>query len=150
MKYADIQPLMIKLTSSITKIRGAYVEWAKRNGINYYELLVFFTLQDSGYCTQKLICERYMISKQSINNVVLSLRQRGYIDLVSGESHKEKRIVLTDEGRRYAEKILNPMNEMELATCKQLGAERLAVMTETAEEYGAILHRVFKIDPDAE
>ena len=45
------------------KLRGAYADWARANGMNYHELLVFYSLHELGSCTQKQICARSTVGR---------------------------------------------------------------------------------------
>ena len=51
-------PLMWQSNLAVIKLRGAYADWARANGMNYHELLVFYSLHELGSCTQKQICAR--------------------------------------------------------------------------------------------
>lgn len=46
---------------AIIKCRGVYSQWAKRTGVNYNRMLVFYTIRDYGYCTQKQMCDQYLL-----------------------------------------------------------------------------------------
>ncbi len=48
-------PLMWQSNLAVIKLRGAYADWARANGMNYHELLVFYSLHELGSCTQKQI-----------------------------------------------------------------------------------------------
>lgn len=46
---------------AIIKCRGVYSQWAKRTGVNYNRMLVFYTIRDYGYCMQKQMCDQYLL-----------------------------------------------------------------------------------------
>lgn len=46
---------------AIINCRGVYSQWAKRTGVNYNRMLVFYTIRDYGYCTQKQMCDQYLL-----------------------------------------------------------------------------------------
>ena len=60
----NVQQLLIKVNQSIIKIRGAYAACARQNQVNYHELLIFYSLRYLNACTQKQVCEQYLIRKQ--------------------------------------------------------------------------------------
>lgn len=42
-----------RVNHAIIKCRRVYSECAKRIGVNYNRMLVFYIIRDYGYCTQK-------------------------------------------------------------------------------------------------
>ena len=73
-----------------------------------------------------LAAREWLIPKTTVNTVVKELTQAGYITLVGTERSREKNIVLTQEGRTYADQV---MKEMKLA-------ERQA-LDQTLDQYPA-------------
>ena len=67
------QQLHNKVSHAIIKSRGVYLQWAKRIGVNYPRMLVFYTTRDYGYCTQKQMCGWYLLPQQTRNNIVSAL-----------------------------------------------------------------------------
>lgn len=57
-----------QITRAIIKYRGIYAAWSKKHGISYNEMLVFYTIRDDGFCTQKQICDSYLLPRQTINH----------------------------------------------------------------------------------
>lgn len=81
-----------------------YEEYAKKNGILMNTFLVLNVLYYAKEgMTQKEICKRTFHSKQTVSLIVKKLLQDGY---VLTEEHPEdkrnKKIIMTDEGRAYA------------------------------------------------
>lgn len=136
----EVMELTDRINDAIVKIRGAYAEWCKRHGISYYEMLVFYSMRGSGVCTQKQICDNYRIPKQSINNIVRDLKAKGYIRLENGENdRREKRIIMTDTGKEYYGRIIQPLNELEAAAVQAMGTEKIREMTELSFLYADTL-----------
>ena len=71
--------LLHELNRAIIKFRGSYSVWSNAQGISYHEMLVYYTIREYGFCTQKLICESYLLPKQTINNVFANLRKKGIL-----------------------------------------------------------------------
>ena len=136
----NVQQLLIKVNQSIIRIRGAYAACARQNQVNYHELLIFYSLRYLNACTQKQVCEQYLIPKQTVNNIIADLKRKGYIVLRPGKGDwREKVIELTEAGKAYSASVIDPLMEVEDATVKEIGEERLAFMTEVALHYGEIL-----------
>ena len=68
------QQLFDEVNRAIIKFRGTYSEWSTRHGISYNEMLVLYSIREAGYCTQKQICENYLLPKQTINNVIIAIK----------------------------------------------------------------------------
>lgn len=49
------------INRAIIKARGIYSEWSARHGISYHEMLVLYTIREFGFCTQKQICDSYLL-----------------------------------------------------------------------------------------
>lgn len=139
----EYHQLVIDVNQAIIKIRGAYVAWAKQHDINYHELLVLYSIRDMEVATQKKVCDSYFLPKQTVNNVVVSMRNRGYVTLEARKGlGKEKAIVLTREGRQYFDQIMEQLDECELQSVSEIGAEKLKNMVHIADEYGEILWKL--------
>ena len=134
------QALLSRVNLSLNKIRGAYTAWAKANGVNYHELLLLYFMLDHPQCTQKQVCELYLLPKQTINNVVIRLKDEGYLNLLSDtDRQREKLLELTPAGRQYAGNILTPLLAVEERVLCRVGEEGIRQMADTAERYGALL-----------
>ena len=57
------QQLFDGINRAIIKFRGIYSEWSNRPGISYNEMLVLYTIRESGFCTQKQICDNYLLKQ---------------------------------------------------------------------------------------
>ena len=83
---------------------GLYSSWAASKNINYYLLFVLYALDGQEAVTQKKICICTGLTKQTVNSVVRSLKEDGYIELAPGlEDRREKQIILTEKGIAYWE-----------------------------------------------
>ncbi len=119
--------------SELSKI---YKEWAKKNGMDYYEFSILYEISQYEKVTQKEICEAYNYPKQSINNVAIELRKKGLIEFTPSEKDKrEKQMILTDEGKVFSEKVFTPLFKIEENVYKKVGAETIEKMLEIAEIY---------------
>ena len=139
----EYHQLVVDVNQAIIKIRGAYAAWAKAHEINYHELLVLYSIRDMEVATQKKVCDSYFLPKQTVNNVVVSMKKRGYVELEAREGlGKEKAIALTEEGQQYFDRIMEQLDECELQSVHEIGAEQLKNMIRIAEEYGEILWKL--------
>lgn len=136
----EIRLLMSNVNTSIIQIRGAYAMWAKVHGLNYHEVLIFYAMRDNEECTQKQIADSYRLPKQTVNNIITSLKKAGYIELVSGKKNaKEKVLTLTEKGNAYYQQLMEPIMEFETLASEKMGIEQIRQMTALAMQFGQIL-----------
>lgn len=136
----NTQKLLGSVNTAIIKIRGAYAAWAREHRVNYHETLIFYSLRDHDTCTQKQICDSYLLPKQTVNNIITSLKKSGYLCLVPDEQGGHGKLLkLTESGKKYAESIMDPLLLVEEEAVKLMGEENLRAMTEMALRYGSIL-----------
>lgn len=100
----------------------AYRIFAKKNGLNYNELIVLYTLDDFGSCTPKQICEFWAIPKQTVNGILRDFERNGYLCITSETEDKRKRILsFTKKGKEFARPILCKLHGLEELAMESLG-----------------------------
>lgn len=85
----EIRLLMSNVNTSIIQIRAAYAMWAKVHGLNYHEVLIFYAMRDNEECTQKKIADSYRLPKQTVNNIITSLKKGRLSHTHSGAKKRE-------------------------------------------------------------
>lgn len=144
-----MDPQSLKLLSDINRaiiqFRGLYAVWSKQHGINYHELLVLYTIRDQGFCTQKQICDQYLLPRQTINHVILDMRKRELLELSMEHcTGREKAFVLSDLGKRYAQPLLRALNQMELQALEAFGQENIQSMVKAVLSYDQALEHAIQ------
>ena len=137
---SNLLKLLSDINCAVIKFRGLYAAWAKKHGISYHELLVLYTIREQGFCTQKQICDSYLLPRQTMNHVILDLRGRGLLEL--SPEHcigREKAFVLSDDGKRYAAPLLNALNQMEAQAIQVFDQEKVLRMVEAVCAYDDVL-----------
>ena len=113
MEHSTLQ-LLNEVNRSIIKFRGLYAQWSGEHGISYHEMLVLYTIREKGFCTQKQICDSYIIPRQTMHNVIGGLRREGILAVSEADSvGREKAFVLTEKGEGYAAPLLEALERME-------------------------------------
>lgn len=117
-----------------------YEAWAKARGLSLNELTVLEVLYEStGDCTQKKICEKWLLPKQTVNMILKGFVEKGYVALRPMERDKRsKALCLTAAGRAYADTVLSELQEVELYAAKRMGLARMRRMNEDCEEFVAL------------
>lgn len=133
------------ITAETNRTDYLYDEWNKLHGINSYVSIIVYMLAYSDISTQRELSLCYNMPKQTVNNVINQLKNEGYITLVRDEADKRsKRIVLTEEGKKYADKIVKPLIEFEKSVLKEMGDERVKMMIDTLKEYADLFEEKLK------
>lgn len=94
---------------------AVYERWAKEQGLNNNLLLTLYLLNEyPSNCTQRLICEKLMLPKQTVNSILIGLETKGFVKkTVSPNDKRMKFLVFTASGKKYADTLLQKMNDFE-------------------------------------
>lgn len=107
-----------------------YEDYARKSGISYNSLYILNAIQQIKGCTQKQICEKTLLPKQTVNNVVTAFYKRGYIELREfPENRRIKTIHLTEKGEQYAAELIPHIHH----------ADKVAMETLTEEQQDTLL-----------
>lgn len=112
-------------------IGAVYEKLAKRQGLTSSALFVLHMLYEyQDQCTQRLICEKLLYPKQTVNTILNSFAKQGYIQKETVALDKRNKYIrLTEAGRKYAGSVLAPMFHMEeTALAKMDAAARKAML----------------------
>ena len=137
--------LLNDVNRAIIKFRGIYSNWSKLHGISYHEMLVLYTIREKGFCTQKRICDSYILPRQTMNNVITGMRKNGLLELsIKYSKGREKAFVLSAKGELYANPLLLSLDTVESDAVKLLGADKLQALTALLLEYDEALSKALE------
>lgn len=103
----DIEAKTRAFCSAWQSISTVYEDYARKAGISYNSLYILNAILYTESCTQKQICEKTLLPKQTVNNVVTGFFKNGYIELRElPENRRIKTIYLTEKGIEYAETLI--------------------------------------------
>ena len=96
-------------------VNAAYESWAKARGLTANALFVLYVIQEfSEQCTQKLICEKMLLPKQTVSAILETFEKKGYVRKETAASDKRNKYILfTESGRKYADEILTSLLHFE-------------------------------------
>ncbi len=110
-----------------------YEDYARKSGISYNSLYILNAIQQNENCTQKLICEKTLLPKQTVNNVISAFYKSGYIELLElPENRRIKTIHLTEKGTEYADTLIPHIHQ----------ADQRAMQTLTDEQQDMLLRLI--------
>ena len=120
-----------RLMLATNRCVSVYAKIAKEHGIKENTLLLMDILSDGKQHSQKQICKDWAIPKTTLNTIVGECTKSGYLTLSVQDQSREKLIILTDEGKIFAERITKKMNQaVEAAmtkTCKEFSSDFITV-----------------------
>lgn len=127
----DIDAKMKAFCNAWQSINIIYEDYARKSGVSYNSLYILNAIQQTENCTQKEICEKTLLPKQTVNNVVINFYKKGYVELVElPENRRVKAIHLTEKGIQYANTLIPHIHH----------ADRLAMESLTVEQQDTLLH----------
>lgn len=128
-----------RLMVAVNQIDILYYSILRKLKIKESTFVLIYALVNGKSYSQKNICDEWGIPKTTLNTTVQECIRKEYITLLK-DGHKEKRIVLTDKGKAYAEKILTPIFRAEEYAIAPLLSSR---MTEQLELFARRLGSAF-------
>ena len=142
----ESQNLFNDINRAIIKCRGLYSAWSANHGISYHEMLVIYTIREFGFCTQKHICDSYLLPRQTMNNVISGMRKNGLLVYSSEHSvGREKAFVLSDKGETYAAPLLDSLDILESGALERLGSKKMAMLIQLLSEYDKALYIAMEV-----
>lgn len=86
-----------------------YEEYARKHGLTYMSLYILETLYELPGCTQKDISDHTLYPKQTVNMVIRSFEEKGWVALTPNPADRRtKHVELTDSGLALARQIITP------------------------------------------
>ena len=130
-------------------INQLYCRWAKRHGMTHHALFTLYAIyNDPGHCCSSSISEEWSIPKQTVSSILKVFDQKGYLlQLPSPDDRRNKHLALTSQGRRYADQVLLPLRQLELATLKQMGAPSCQAMNQYNDQFYRLLRQEMEGTP---
>lgn len=113
-----------------------YEEYAKSIGFTFSSLNVLCIIAKAEKCTQKMICERTYLPKQTVNNIITSFYKQELIYMVElPEDRRTKTIHLTDKGKKVASKVLPVISDTEEYAMSQFSEEEAEMLLNLLQRY---------------
>lgn len=119
-----------------------YEDYARKSGISYNSLYILNAIRYTKDCTQKQICEKTLLPKQTVNNVITSFFKSGYIELREfPENRRIKTIHLTEKGMQYAETLIPHIHEADCKAMEALSEEQQDTLLKLMDIYVSTFRR---------
>lgn len=106
-----------------------YDEFAKQSNVSSALLWVLYALNDGNSHTQIEISNDWELPKTTVNTVIKEIQKNGYVDLIPIKGRRrEMSIVLTESGKKYADRVLADLYKKEAEVYKDLSSEEYAIV----------------------
>lgn len=125
------------------EINSAYEDYARTKEISYTSLYILTMIANTEDCTQKSICEKTFLPKQTVNAIITAFYKNGYVELREFPSdRRNKTIHLTERGDEYAQTIVPHIQNAEYKAMEALSPEQRALLIESISIYS----RAFRVE----
>ena len=106
-----------------------YDEFAKQSNVSSALLWVLYALNDGNSHTQIEISNDWELPKTTVNTVIKEIQENGYVDLIPIKGkRREMSIVLTESGKKYADRVLADLYKKEAEVNKALSSEEYVIV----------------------
>ena len=124
------------------RIDVSCADYARRLGVADSVMCVLDYLYDHDGASQRAIREYTMLPRQTVNNVIGTLAERGYVRLVeSSQDRRVKSVLFTEEGRRYCNALVAPERAAEYRAMSGLDPALRDAMVRGMEEFSREFRR---------
>lgn len=136
---------IFRLFSEVRKVQGLKNQSFKEMKANGIKSAIFLFLIYEENITQSIIVERMAVAKQTINNIIMELCEKDYIERISDKDDKRIKILrLTEKGSLYANDFLKPIINYNEKLYEKLGEEKINHLIEEISSLGEILCAINK------
>lgn len=141
----DEEKDITRIWSTWSQCNAMYHEWAAARGINYYELLVLYAIDQTGTLTQREICALEGLQKQTVNSVIRKFRAEDLVVLEPGQKDRREKLVrFTNKGSRYAKEVLSPLFEVEKQVYAMMGQDKVQQLYDLSRLFNLLFQDAMK------
>ncbi len=118
-------------------LNALYEEYARSSGFSYSSLFVLYILySNQENCTQKTICQRTFLPKQTVNAIVTGFLKQGLIEMKELETDRRHKVIrLTELGKTQSAQKIPAIIAAEHLAIERLEPEVRAALVEGYSRY---------------
>ena len=115
------------------EMNNIYHIWAKRHDIQDTTLFVLYVINTTvPYCTQSQICNKLLLPKQTVSQILSGLEKDGYILKEPNTKDRRNKIIrFTEEGTHFATPILEELKLAEIESFNQMSQKQRRTIIES-------------------
>ncbi|MBO1679478.1 MarR family winged helix-turn-helix transcriptional regulator [Bittarella massiliensis (ex Durand et al. 2017)] len=108
-----------------------YSAWCQRHGLQFNTVVALYVIRDNpAGCTQKHICEKTALPKQTVSFILSGLERQGYIRRHQNErDHRNKSVQITPAGEAALYPVLDALSAAEEQAYCLLSEEQRQAIT---------------------
>ncbi len=139
---ASPTPSVVDLDMLYKETGRLYVELSRSSGLSACAYWVMYAIEvGGGTATQRQIIDRIYYPKQTVSSAVRSLEGKGLLVLAADDADRRSKLVtLTEAGRAFARRHLDPAMQAEARAFASLGPDKAARLMSLANEYAQAVH----------
>lgn len=119
---ASLRAQLDTFNAALSKVNSLYGKWAKKHGLNYNSLMVLYAMEGVENCTQKYICDKWMLPKTTVSTILADFHRKGYVTLLQDPNDKREKIInLTESGQTFSDSLLAKLHEAEERAMQKMG-----------------------------
>ncbi len=143
----DKEKQLDKFFDAWQRLDCLYDDFARKNGLSDTEmvLLSYIYMNQNEACTQKYLCEKTLLPKQTVNSVISSFvkKELAVLKEIPGD-RRNKQIVLTETGRTLCRTANSSVRKAEIIAVTKLGDEQWNALVDTLDRYSTIFREEMK------
>ena len=148
MRDKSIENQVKQLSDEWQSLNVIYEDYARTLGMPYSNLQVLSYINMIPDCTQRIICEKTFLPKQTVNSIITGFYKEGYVELKeTKEDRRVKAIQLTAKGKKYSDKIMPTLFNAEYEAMAELSKTERKALLELFKKYGQLFReQIFQKD----
>lgn len=134
--HDDIEEQARRFCDAWQDLTMVYEDYARSVDVPYTSLYILSLIARVDGCTQKVICDKTFLPRQTVNTVVTGFYKKGLVALREFPGDRRmKTIHLTKAGEAYAARVIPRIHEAELAAMEALTSEQRESLLEGIRIY---------------
>lgn len=126
---------IFNLFSLLRKLNGLNKQRVENFGLNNLESIILFHNDKIENLTQKDLVDKLQMPKQTVNSIILNLKENDLIYMKASENDKRvKTLVLTEKGAKEVDNINKALKMSNKKIFDQLGIEKIKRIEEDLNE----------------
>lgn len=122
---------IFNIFSLLKKLNGLNKQRIESFGLNNLEAIILFHIDKIDNLTQKDLVNKLQIPKQTINSIILNLRENDLVYMnASSKDKRVKTLLLTEKGKKEVEKIKEVLFLSDIKIYNQLGEDKISEIEE--------------------
>lgn len=131
--------------SMLRKLNGLNKQRVESFGLNNLESIILFHIDKIENLTQKDLVKKHQMPKQTINSIILNLKENDFIYMqASKEDKRVKTLLLTEKGENEVKKITDSLKASNKEIYDQLGEEKINSIKDDLNQIIDVLENIMK------